>query len=145
MDNLAGTEPLPTAKYQSIQLTLDQYTDKVVRPIVVEQKLKKAFEDSINDEGKAYEVEQIRASHILFPPKIESGGQFPKLKRLPEAKPKVLNRLRMVKILPRWLANTGLMAPKMSVVIWAGLAKAEWCRNSNAIWALPTDTLAPEP
>lgn len=46
--------------------TFDQYVERVVLPILLEQKLETAFTASADDSGKAYEEEQVRASHILF-------------------------------------------------------------------------------
>ncbi|MEK7623677.1 MAG: peptidylprolyl isomerase [Patescibacteria group bacterium] len=128
-------------------LTLDQYTDKVVRPIVVEQKLQKAFEDSINDEGKAYEVEQIRASHILFPPKIESGVSVPKAEAIARGEAqKVLNRLRNGEDFATLAGEYGSDGTKDvgGDLGWFGKGRMV-PEFENAIWALPTDTLAPEP
>lgn len=47
-------------------LTFDRYVEKVVYPVLVEQKLQEAFTSSTDDAGKSYEQEQVRASHILF-------------------------------------------------------------------------------
>lgn len=46
--------------------TFDQYVERVVMPILLEQKLERAFASSTDDAGKAYEEEQARTRHILF-------------------------------------------------------------------------------
>lgn len=46
--------------------TLDTYVNKVVRPIVLEQKLQQVFASSTDEAGKEFETAEVRASHILF-------------------------------------------------------------------------------
>src|SRR3989338_1173375 len=47
-------------------LTFDEYVTKVVRPVIVEEKLQEAFSTATDEAGKPYEEEQVRARHILF-------------------------------------------------------------------------------
>lgn len=42
------------------------FIDKVITPVLLEQKLAEAFSQSTDDAGKRYETEQVQARHILF-------------------------------------------------------------------------------
>lgn len=46
--------------------TMDIYLQKVVEPILKEQKLQAAFASSTDETGKAFEEQEIHARHILF-------------------------------------------------------------------------------
>lgn len=47
--------------------SMDKYLDKIVKPVILEQKLAEAFSTSDDELGKDYEEgEEVRASHILF-------------------------------------------------------------------------------
>lgn len=46
--------------------TLEDYTDQVIRPLLVEQKLQEAFVAGTDEEGNKYLKPEIKASHILF-------------------------------------------------------------------------------
>ena len=63
-----GTKENAETKMQELYgLAFDTYVEKVVRPVVLEEKLVEAFSVSTKEEGKEYEEEQARARHILFP------------------------------------------------------------------------------
>lgn len=47
-------------------LSFDQYLDKVVHPVLLEQKLQEEFGNSTDETGKGYEENQVKARHILF-------------------------------------------------------------------------------
>ncbi len=46
--------------------TLDQYAGKVIKPVLLEQKLQKMVAESDNEELLKYAEEQVKARHILF-------------------------------------------------------------------------------
>ena len=46
--------------------TLEKYIQKVVKPLLLEQKLQKTFEENVVEEGDENGQEQLKASHILF-------------------------------------------------------------------------------
>ena len=46
--------------------TLEKYINKVVKPLLLEQKLQKTFEETSVDSSDAEAQEQVQASHILF-------------------------------------------------------------------------------
>ncbi len=45
---------------------LDTFIERIIRPIVLEQKLSEAFSTDESDLGDDFKTEQVRASHILF-------------------------------------------------------------------------------
>jgi len=45
---------------------LDTYTEKIIKPIVLEQKVSKFFADSTNENWAGYGEEEVSARHILF-------------------------------------------------------------------------------
>ncbi len=46
--------------------TLEKYIQKVIKPLLLEQKLQRAFDEAVVEEGDESGQEQIKASHILF-------------------------------------------------------------------------------
>lgn len=63
----AGGRETATAEIQNrYGLDFDSYVEKVIAPVVLEQKLQQAFEVSTDESGVPYEEEQVRARHILF-------------------------------------------------------------------------------
>ena len=46
--------------------TLEKYIQKVIKPLLLEQKLQKAFDEAVIDESDEIAERQIKASHILF-------------------------------------------------------------------------------
>lgn len=61
-DEAAAEEELMTRYGWS----LDKYIKKVIKPLLLEQKLQKAFDEVIIDEADENSDRQIKASHILF-------------------------------------------------------------------------------
>jgi parvulin-like peptidyl-prolyl isomerase len=60
--------------------TFDQYTEVVIKPLLLEQKVAAVFASSTDDAGVKYEVPQVRASHILFSVTDEKEGAKVKVK-----------------------------------------------------------------
>jgi hypothetical protein len=79
-------------------LTFDQYVKKVVRPVLLEQKLQEAFAVSTDEAGAAYAEEQVRARHILFPiaylPETEAGAEPKEDPKVQAEAQAVLERLK---------------------------------------------------
>ena len=46
--------------------SIDTYMNKIVGPVLLEQKLQQAVASSTDDIGKKYDTEEVQASHILF-------------------------------------------------------------------------------
>lgn len=70
--------------------TLAKYIERVIRPLVLEQKVQKAFAEDTNEEYVKYQTPEIKASHILF--KVaEDGKDDAKVKKQAEA---VLKRIK---------------------------------------------------
>jgi parvulin-like peptidyl-prolyl isomerase len=62
-----GTREAAEAEMQKrYGLSFDAYVAKVMKPVMIEQKLSEAFAVSADDTGKEYAEEQVRASHILL-------------------------------------------------------------------------------
>lgn len=69
--------------------TLAKYVERVIKPLVLEQKLQKAFAENTGDEYKNFTAPEVRASHILFAVKNEKDDA--KVKKQAEA---VLKRIK---------------------------------------------------
>lgn len=69
--------------------TLAKYVERVIEPLVLEQKLQKAFAENTNDEYKDFTAPEVRASHILFA--VENEKDDAKIKKQAEA---VLKRIK---------------------------------------------------
>lgn len=69
--------------------SLAKYVERVIKPLVLEQKLQKAFAENTSDEYKNFTAPEVRASHILFA--VENGKDDAKIKKQAEA---VLKRIK---------------------------------------------------
>lgn len=64
--NFANEEAMLKDLKDKYGWTFEQYRENVVRPLLMEQKLAEAFSAGTDEANKKYEIQQIRASHILF-------------------------------------------------------------------------------
>lgn len=69
--------------------TLAKYIDKVIKPLVLEQKTQKAFSESTDEAYAKFTVPEVRASQILF--KVENAKDDAKIKKQAEG---VLKRIK---------------------------------------------------
>jgi len=69
--------------------TLAKYVERVIKPLVLEQKAQKAFSESTDEAYAKFTVPEVRASHILF--KVENEKDDAKIKKQAEA---VLKRIK---------------------------------------------------
>ncbi|MBI5222779.1 MAG: peptidylprolyl isomerase [Candidatus Magasanikbacteria bacterium] len=69
--------------------TLDKYVERVVKPLVLEQKTQEAFAQNTSEEYADYQVPEVRASHILF--QVDDAKNDAKVKKQAEA---VLKRIK---------------------------------------------------
>ncbi|MBI4993098.1 MAG: peptidylprolyl isomerase [Candidatus Magasanikbacteria bacterium] len=69
--------------------TLAKYIDKVIKPLVLEQKTQKAFSESTDEAYAKFTVPEVRASQILF--KVENAKDDAQIKKQAEG---VLKRIK---------------------------------------------------
>jgi len=69
--------------------TLEDYTEQVMKPLILEQKLQEAFTVGTDEEGNKYKKQEVKASHILF--KVEDEKSDVKVKAKAES---VLKRIK---------------------------------------------------
>ncbi|MFH1286839.1 MAG: peptidylprolyl isomerase [Candidatus Magasanikbacteria bacterium] len=72
--------------------TLDMYIERILRPILLEQKMDEKFAEIENfEEGNSFLQPEVKASHILFPAETEAGED---LERIRVDAEKVLERAK---------------------------------------------------
>ncbi|MBU0597225.1 peptidylprolyl isomerase [Patescibacteria group bacterium] len=64
--NSDDTTDIETVIMDRYGWTIDNYLQKVVRPIVLEQNLQKAFDEASSEDFGDFQTEEIKARHILF-------------------------------------------------------------------------------
>ena len=69
--------------------TLAKYVERVIEPLILEQKTQKAFSESVDEAYTKFTVPEVRATHILF--KVETEKDDAKVKKQAES---VLKRIK---------------------------------------------------
>jgi parvulin-like peptidyl-prolyl isomerase len=123
-------------------ISFNDYLEKAIRPVLLEQKLREKFETTENAD-KAYDEEQVRASHILIPV-----TNFDDAKAVATAKKtaqSVLDRAKKGEDFATLAKEFGTdgTKDKGGDLDWFG--KGRMVKEfEDAVWALPAGTLDPE-
>lgn len=118
--------------------TLEDYTERVIKPLLVEQKLQAAFIAGDDEAGNKYKKAEVKASHILF--MVEDEKNDAKIKAQAEA---VLKRIKNGEDFAKLAGEFGSDSTKASGGDLGWFGKGDMVPEfEEAVFALEKDQLS---
>lgn len=120
--------------------TLEDYTEQVMKPLILEQKLQEAFVGGTDDAGNKYKKQEVKASHILF--KVEDEKSDAKVKAKAEG---VLKRIKNGEDFAKLAGEFGSDSTKATGGDLGWFGKGQMVPEfEDAVFALEKDQLGDE-
>ncbi len=120
--------------------TLEDYTEQVMKPLILEQKLQEEFTKGTDEDGNKYKKQEVKASHILF--KVEDEKSDAKVKAQAES---VLKRIKKGEDFAKLAGEFGSDSTKATGGDLGRFGKGQMVPEfETAIFALEKDQLGQE-